>query len=107
MPDLSLADSEIERTRLLALETVPPATIRRWNARRKAQVVEALEASLLTEEEACRYYRLTIEELAAWRRAMALAGRQGLLATKPPRQRPPVSPTTTPTHAHAQWSPSP
>ena len=67
---------------LLTLESVPPVTTSRWNARRKAQVVRAVEVGLLTEDEACRLYQMTIEELAAWQRAMDAAGVRGLRATK-------------------------
>jgi len=67
---------------ILTLESVPPVTTTRWNARRKAQVVRAVEVGLLTEAEACRLYDMTIEELAAWQRAMDAAGVRGLRATK-------------------------
>lgn len=68
--------------RMSPLESLPPPTTRRWVARRKAQVVKAVEAGLLTEAEACRTYRMTAEELAGWQRSLALAGVRGLLATK-------------------------
>lgn len=83
MPDPCLsAVRDPERERMLSLESLPPPTTRRWVARRKAQVVAAVAAGLMTEGEACRTYRMTAEELAGWQRSLALAGVRGLLATK-------------------------
>ncbi|MDB5697436.1 MAG: hypothetical protein JWN69_240 [Alphaproteobacteria bacterium] len=66
---------------LLATESVPPMTTTRWVARRKAQVVGAVQAGLLTIDEACRFYRLTLEEFLSWQRALNLFGVSGLKAT--------------------------
>ena len=72
---------------ILATETVPPVTTRRWNSRRKAQVVRAVQAGMLSEEEACRLYRMTAEELAGWQRAHDESGERGLRVTKRIRAR--------------------
>jgi hypothetical protein len=66
---------------LLTTESVPPVTTTRWVARRKAQVVGAVQAGLLTIDEACRFYRLTLEEFLSWQRALNLFGVAGLKAT--------------------------
>ena len=66
---------------LLATESVPPVTTTRWVAKRKAQVVGAVQAGLLTIDEACRFYRLTLEEFLSWQRALNLFGVSGLKAT--------------------------
>lgn len=66
---------------LLATESVPPVTTTRWVARRKAQVVGAVQAGLLTIDEACQFYRLTLEEFLSWQRALNLFGVSGLKAT--------------------------
>src|SRR4051794_31334223 len=58
-------------------EPLPPGTCR-WTAPRKAQVVDAVEAGRLTPEPACRAYRLSPEELAAWKRALDRYGVEGL-----------------------------
>jgi transposase-like protein len=63
------------------LEVPPPGT-RRWTARRKAQVVDAVAAGGLTLEAARRAYDLSPEELAAWKRALDRHGPQALKVTR-------------------------
>lgn len=53
----------------LALENLPPPETYRWMPRLKAQVVAAVNAGLLTTEEACLRYSLTVEEFVSWQRA--------------------------------------
>jgi hypothetical protein len=64
------------------LENLPSPDTRRWVARRKAEVVAAVQAGLLPLEEALRLYRLTIEEFASWQRAMLRHGLTGLKASR-------------------------
>jgi len=72
----------------LTLETLPPASRRvYWVARRKAQVVAAVNGGLLTTEEACDRYGITIEEFAAWSHAAARSGVGGLRITHNDRYR--------------------
>lgn len=66
----------------LTLNDLPPPDTRRWVARRKAEVVAAVNGGLLTIDEACERYELTIEELASWRRLADRSGLQGLRATR-------------------------
>jgi len=47
---------------------LPPVTTRRWIARRKAEVVAAVHAGMLSALEACRRYRLSPEEFLEWER---------------------------------------
>jgi hypothetical protein len=60
---------------------LPPPETRRWVASRKAVVVKAVEAGLLSAEEACARYELSEEELASWRGAVARHGEAALKAT--------------------------
>lgn len=53
----------------LTLETLPPPETCRWVPGRKAQVVAAVKAGLLTAEEACSRYALSLEEFVSWQRA--------------------------------------
>ena len=55
----------------------PPDTIR-WSSRRKAAVVVATRAGVITREEACRRYTLSEEELTAWETAFDRCGIPGL-----------------------------
>lgn len=66
----------------LTLESLPPATTRRWVVRRKAEVVAAVNGGLLTIEEVLQRYDLTLEEFASWQRAVDRSGMQGLRVTR-------------------------
>ena len=63
----------------LEVEDAPssPST-RRWTARRKAQVVDAVETGRLTPECAQRIHGLSEEELASWESALDQHGLDGL-----------------------------
>lgn len=45
---------------------LPPAGTKRWGYRMKLAIVNALRGGVLTEEEACRRYDLTVAEIADW-----------------------------------------
>ncbi len=61
---------------------LPPANTIRWVARRKATVVRAVAAGMMTREEACDMYALSIEEFDNWLASLAKFGRGGLRVTK-------------------------
>jgi uncharacterized protein DUF1153 len=65
----------------VTLDTLPPADTSRWVARRKAQVVAAVQAGLLTLDEALLRYKLTLEEFVSWQRALYRHGLRGLQVT--------------------------
>ena len=65
----------------LTLADLPPPGIARWVSRRKAEAVTAVAGGLLTAEEACQRYALTLEELASWQRGYARAGARALRVT--------------------------
>jgi hypothetical protein len=60
------------------IATLPPAGNRRWVARRKAQVVEAVMSNMLRLDDALRRYELSIEEFSAWKRRFYRSGVDGL-----------------------------
>lgn len=66
----------------LTLEDLPSPKTSRWVARRKAEVVAAVNGGLLTIAEACSRYQLTLEEFASWQRAVDRDGMAGLRVTK-------------------------
>jgi hypothetical protein len=66
----------------LTLDTLPPPTTTRWVIRRKAEVVAAVDGGLLTVDEACEHWSLTLEELTSWRRAVDRSGLPGLRVTR-------------------------
>lgn len=66
----------------LTLRDLPPPTTKRWVIRRKAEVVAAVRGGLLTLEEACERYTLTVEEFLSWQKAIDQFGLPGLRATR-------------------------
>ena len=71
----------------LTLESLPSPTTLRWVVRRKAEVVAAVNGGLLTVDEACARYDLTVEEFVSWQRAVERSGLQGLRVTQSQRYR--------------------
>jgi hypothetical protein len=66
----------------LTLADLPPPGTKRWVIRRKAEVVAAVRGGLLSLDDACRRYTLTVEEFLAWQRAIDRHGLAGLRATR-------------------------
>src|SRR5437763_17113140 len=54
----------------LTLADLPPPSTRRWVIRRKAEVVAAVRGGLLSLDDACKRYTLTVEEFLAWQHAI-------------------------------------
>ena len=61
---------------------LPSSGTTRWVIRRKAEVVLAVHAGLLTLEEACARYCLTIEEFSSWQTAIERHGLAALRTTQ-------------------------
>ena len=66
----------------LTLSDLPPVGTKRWVSRRKAEVVAAVDGGLITLEDACRRYSLSVEEFLSWQRDFDRYGQRGLCATK-------------------------
>lgn len=60
----------------------PPAETTRWVARRKAQLVRAVQGGRITLDEACHRYALSMEEFRSWEKAIARDGVHGLRASR-------------------------
>jgi hypothetical protein len=65
----------------LSVLDLPARDTKRWVPRRKAEVVAAVRGGLLTLDEACERYALTVEEFLSWQRAITRHGLSGLRAT--------------------------
>jgi len=74
-------DEILARVSASVLELPPPDT-KRWVARRKAVVVDAVRSGAISLEEACRRYELSVEEFFAWQRAIESHGVAGLRVTR-------------------------
>ena len=78
----TLLDIEIlARTGATPMDLPPPDT-KRWVARRKAVVVDAVRSGAISLEEVCRRYGLSVEEFLAWQRAIDTHGVAGLRVTR-------------------------
>jgi hypothetical protein len=66
----------------LTIADLPPSSTRRWVIRRKAEVVAAVRGGLLSLEEACARYTLTIEEFLSWQASIDEHGLAGLRTTR-------------------------
>lgn len=66
----------------LTVADLPPQDTKRWVIRRKAEVVAAVRGGLLSIEEACDRYKLTVDEFLSWQRSIDKHGLPGLRATR-------------------------
>lgn len=67
---------------------LPPPNTKRWVIRRKAEVVMAVRGGLISLDEACKRYTLSIEEFLSWQRAIDSHGLPGLRVTRVQHYRP-------------------
>lgn len=68
--------------RTITVDDLPPPNTKRWVVRRKAEVVAAVRLGLISLEEACRRYTLSVEEFASWQALVDRYGMRGLRATR-------------------------
>lgn len=62
----------------LSLKDLPKNNMTRWVIRRKAEVVAAVNGGMLTLEEACDRYDLSLEEFLSWQESIDKSGLPGL-----------------------------
>ena len=68
--------------RLISIGDLPPSNTKRWCTSRKALIVTGVRAGLITIEEACERYNLSIEEFLTWQELIDRYGVRGLRVTK-------------------------
>ena len=66
----------------MTVDDLPPPNTKRWVARRKAQVVAGVRAGLISLDDACKRYTLTVEEFLSWADAVDRHGVRGLRVTR-------------------------
>ncbi len=66
----------------LTVADLPAPTTRRWVIRRKAEVVAAVRGGLLSLDEACSRYSLTVDEFLSWQVSIDQFGLAGLRTTR-------------------------
>ena len=66
----------------LTVADLPATNAKRWTIRRKAEVVAAVRGGLVSLDEACERYRLTVDEYLSWQRSVEKHGLRGLRVTR-------------------------
>jgi hypothetical protein len=66
----------------LTIADLPPPETQRWVIRRKAEVVAAVRGGLLSLEDACSRYMLTVDELLVRQSSIDRHGLAGLRSTR-------------------------
>ena len=66
----------------LTIDDLPPPETRRWVIRRKAEVVSGVRNGLISLEDACNRYKLSVEEFLSWQRLIDQHGMRGLRTTR-------------------------
>lgn len=78
-----MMDSVVDlASRVMTEADLPPPDTKRWVMRRKAEVVAGVRCGLISLEEACRRYTLSVEEFLSWQRLIDSHGVRGLRATR-------------------------
>ena len=65
-----------------SIEDLPSPDTKRWVIRRKAQVVAGVRSGLISLEDACKRYTLSVEEFLSWQRLVDSHGLPGLRVTR-------------------------
>jgi Protein of unknown function (DUF1153) len=81
MPAMSDNFNVTQTTQILPLPHLP-ALNERWTMRRKATLVFAVRSGQISIEEACRVYKLSVDEFLAWERNLERYGIPGLRTTR-------------------------
>lgn len=82
-PDPSPAKTDLAASsEPITLADLPPPGTTRWVVSRKAAVVAGVRAGLITIEEACQRYALSVEEFLSWKRLLDDFGVKGLRTTR-------------------------
>jgi len=70
------------RRKTIELQELPPPGVTRWVIRRKAQVVAAVQAGIISLDEVCSRYSVSVEEFQAWQTSLQRHGLYGLRTTR-------------------------
>ena len=71
----------------ISAEDLPTSKTKRWVIRRKAEVVAGVRGGLLSLDEACLRYSLTVDEFMSWQLLFENHGVKGLRTTKTKKYR--------------------
>ena len=79
------ASSDVSQIEMAGL-SLPAPWSKRWSPQGKAAIVAAVRGRILTLDEACEQYEVSIEEYLAWQHGIDLLGLAGLRVTGPQRR---------------------
>ena len=82
MDDNNKLDNLLDREIASSAIDLPPLGTKRWVPRRRAVIVNAVRTGVISLEEVCRRYELSVEEFLAWQRAIDTHGVPGLRVTR-------------------------
>ena len=82
MDDNNKLDNLLDREIAPSAIDLPPPGTKRWVPRRKAVIVNAVRTGVISLEEVCRRYGLSVEEFLAWECAIDTHGVPGLRVTR-------------------------
>ena len=74
----------------MTFDDLPPAGTKRWVIRRKAEVVAGVRGGLISLNDACRRYRLSVDEFRSWEKLLEQHGLAGLRTTQVKKYRRPI-----------------
>ena len=66
----------------MTIDDLPKPGTHRWITRRKAEVVAGVRSGLISLEEACKRYSLSVEEFLSWQTTLDRHGLRGLRVTR-------------------------
>ncbi len=74
--------------RTVSVNDLPPPDTTRWVPRRKAEVVFGVRNGVISLEQACKRYHLSVDEFRSWERLLERHGVKGLRTTRIKNYRP-------------------
>ena len=66
----------------MTIDDLPAPGTQRWITRRKAEVVAGVRSGLISLEDACKRYSLSVEEFLSWQTTLDRHGLPGLRVTR-------------------------
>ena len=66
----------------LTIADLPAPGTKRWVIRRKAEVVAGVHGGLISQDQACRRYELSVDEFRSWEKLLKDHGLPGLRTTR-------------------------
>ncbi len=73
--------------KLMTLDDLPSPGTKRWVIRRKAEVVAGVHGGLITLQQACQRYQLSLDEFRSWEALLKDHGLAGLRVTRAKKYR--------------------